>query len=432
VRRRAALVLGLVIAVGACRRAEKPRGVAAANPTPAPSIAPAPADAGPRLYDLLQTTSSEVAVSSNVDNPRDFPEHLLDGKPETAWNGKTNDLNGWIAFKVPPTTQVKQILVTAGFDKKSAQGDLFTMNHRIRKVRVTREGEAIGEFTLDIEKRELQPIPIDRPGGSYRIEVLATEPGTKTAWKELCVSELRVVGIPGKLDLNPFGPHVPDVRVGALGGVKLDKDTRAAVRALLASPSPDAFCAAHVAHWKPINDAHTGYPGPLPTECTPKPSLMKGAPVAPFQDAILLERDEDEAHLVSVAFQTATGWHMNGVTLFEDSRADPHCSWYGELYDPSVTFHATDAGGVALVQWHVGDDNHVVMADPDTGQLVQNIHSVVTFRAAICRVTGAGLVCDKAQEVEEHAEAKPLEGFKAWRSSVQLGVNKDGTLRRSK
>nr|MCU0685220.1 hypothetical protein [Polyangiaceae bacterium] len=58
----------------------------------------------------------------------DFPEHLIDGKPETAWNGKTGDLvGGWVAFRLPSGVRVRRIELSAGFDKVSSAGDLFTI-----------------------------------------------------------------------------------------------------------------------------------------------------------------------------------------------------------------------------------------------------------------------------------------------------------------
>jgi hypothetical protein len=426
-----ALLLLLLLVLVACSKktAPKPEPV----PTAWPAITTSTKDAGASaaIRDLLRDSTAEVAVSSNVDNPKDFPEHLIDGKQETAWNSKTGDLHGWISFEVSKDSHVTQILMTVGFDKKAADGgDLFTMNHRIKKVRVSRAGQAIGDFTLDTEKRGPQTIPIDKPGGVFKVEVLETVPGTKEKWKELVVSEF---GVRGRLDPKAIdfkGKHRPDVRVGALKGIKLTQENRLQVRALLDSASPQAFCAAHVAHWKPLNDAHNEYPGPLPTACSAHASVMKGAPIAPFTDAIVLERDEDSAHLLSIAFQVdGKTWHFNGPTLFQDSNADPHCSWYGELYEPSVgvTFHSTDAGPVALVQWHTGDDNHMFMTDEDGGG-AHVIHSVVTFWAAVCRKTAAGLSCDKDVEVDARREDLPLESFKTWRSTKQVKVKKDGTL----
>ena len=40
--------------------------------------------AAPTLSNLLYTTEAAVAVSSKVDNPKDFPEHLVNEKQETA------------------------------------------------------------------------------------------------------------------------------------------------------------------------------------------------------------------------------------------------------------------------------------------------------------------------------------------------------------
>lgn len=177
----------------------------------------AAADAGPPTpqlpkgqgkldVDLLHWSPASVGVSSNVDNPRDYPEHLVDGKPETAWNGRTGDLTARIAFRVPKGAYVRRIELSAGFDKKGPKGDLFTMNHRIKRVRVTREGDdgaesasskVIGEFTLDTSQRLPQPIPVGGSGGVYLIDVLEAEPGTNKAWRELVVSELHVMGEPG-------------------------------------------------------------------------------------------------------------------------------------------------------------------------------------------------------------------------------------------
>ncbi len=157
-----------------------------------------------RLVELLHWVPAVVAVSSRVDNPRDYPQHLVDGDPATAWNGKSGDLvGGWLAFVVPPEVRVRRIELSAGFDKVGKQGDLFTMNHRITKVAVERrEGtesapswRRVREVSLDPTVRTPQAIEIDEPGGAFRIEVLEVTPGTKTDWRELVVSELRVFGL---------------------------------------------------------------------------------------------------------------------------------------------------------------------------------------------------------------------------------------------
>lgn len=170
----------------------------------------------PNLLDIVPAT---LAVSSTVDNPRDFPEHLIDGNPSTAWNGRTGDLvGGYIAFRVPDDATVESIEMTAGFDKVSGAVDLFTANHRITKVEVLRVPTdatfSSKEASLDPNVRGLQSIPIHGKGGSYYVKVRATLPGTKAAWKELVVSEFRVTGAPGKERRAPTDPLV--VGVGTL------------------------------------------------------------------------------------------------------------------------------------------------------------------------------------------------------------------------
>jgi hypothetical protein len=155
-------------------------------------IAKDPGAATSKLSNLLYTTDAAVAVSSKVDNPKDFPEHLVDGKPETAWNGKTGDLRGWIAFRIPPNARIAWITLSTGFDKN----DLFTQNHRIKKIRIMRNKENVREVDLDVEQRAPQKIPLAVDGGEIRIDVLETVPGTKKEWKELTVSELAVWGDP--------------------------------------------------------------------------------------------------------------------------------------------------------------------------------------------------------------------------------------------
>ena len=63
------------------------------------------ADAGATgVPNLLALVPSKIAVSSTVDNPRDFPEHLMDGKLETRHciNSKSKTYEGdqWVRVEV--------------------------------------------------------------------------------------------------------------------------------------------------------------------------------------------------------------------------------------------------------------------------------------------------------------------------------------------
>jgi hypothetical protein len=183
---------------------------ASASTSAAPLATANEVDAGPP-EDLLWITASRIAVSSRVRNPRDLPEHLVDHKPGTAWNGRTDDLvGGWISFRVPKDARVSHVLLTVGFDRVSTKNgeDLFTANYRIKRVRVLLDGAVLREVDLDPSVRAPQRIDIARGGGTYRIEVLAVEPGAHAGWRELVVSELAVMGTPGKYSYKPRAPMV--------------------------------------------------------------------------------------------------------------------------------------------------------------------------------------------------------------------------------
>jgi hypothetical protein len=185
----------------------------------------------PGTVELLHRVPSVVAVSSRVANLGDRPEHIVDGQLDTAWNSRTGELAGaWVAFRVPASAQVKAIRLTAGYVHQNQDGDLFTMNHRIARVRIEKVGGDTHEARLDVERRDLQLIPFAAGGGDFKITVLETVPGSKKRWRELCISELEVWGIPGPPPpppkprpgvatvANPAGPRrtVPRVLVGSL------------------------------------------------------------------------------------------------------------------------------------------------------------------------------------------------------------------------
>ncbi|MFN0253122.1 MAG: NADase-type glycan-binding domain-containing protein [Kofleriaceae bacterium] len=144
--------------------------------------------------DLTRSVPTTIAVSSTVDNAAIKPEHIADGKLDTAWNSQTGDLTPHVLIRVPAETKVTAIKLTAGFTKVDKKlGDLFTMNPRIKRVRVSSGGKS-ADFTLDVAKRTLQELAIDLPPGDLHLAVLASEPGTKKSWREISISELEVWG----------------------------------------------------------------------------------------------------------------------------------------------------------------------------------------------------------------------------------------------
>ena len=90
---------------------------------------------------LLAHRSTTINVGSTVANRAIKPEHLVDGKLDTAWNSKTGDLVGaWLVVRLPADAKVQSIKLTAGFTKVDPKlGDLFTENPRIKKLRITHD-----------------------------------------------------------------------------------------------------------------------------------------------------------------------------------------------------------------------------------------------------------------------------------------------------
>jgi hypothetical protein len=346
----ASTVAALVLAFAGC----KPSGCgesssAAEPPDAAPPIASAgKADAGPTdpIVNLVYTTPAVGAVSSKVDNPKDFPEHLIDGKPETAWNGKTGDLvGGWIAFRVPADAHVSAISMSAGFDKRSKAGDdLFSQNHRIARVRVSRNGAALKEVSFNLGKRTPQDIKVDVAGGDFKIEVLEVAPGTKAEWRELTVSELAVWGTRGATRLTET--HLPSVRVGSLDPVDAGADAGTPLgtkpmRGPFASLA--TFCAGHEAEWKPRFAAEKDdYPG-----------FIEGPYCAVHDEAVLTEKAPArilEVRLVGltthdarndhVAIKTRRGWFLTPVIVATEELRNPGCAGGCSDQAPEFRFSA--------------------------------------------------------------------------------------------
>lgn len=145
--------------------------------------------------DLLRSVRTDLAVSTAYRNDVSQAAHLVDGNLETAWNSRSGDLVGaWIEVRLPATASVTSIGMTAGFTKRGDATDLFTGNHRVARVRVLRDGAEVAVLSLDPEARELQTLPVEGPGGVYRIEVAEVVAGSRSSWRETCVSELRIFG----------------------------------------------------------------------------------------------------------------------------------------------------------------------------------------------------------------------------------------------
>ena len=165
--------------------------------------------------DLLHRTGAQIGVSSEVENPTDMPDALVDGDPSKAWQSRTSDLKGaWVAFRVASDARIARIGIVPGVAQKTEALDLFTANQRVTKVRLTEydSGKLLGEFPLDPTKPELQYIPVDLPGGAYKITVTGVLAGSKKSWRELPIGGFTIEGKPGS-----DAPGPVSVYVGPLG-----------------------------------------------------------------------------------------------------------------------------------------------------------------------------------------------------------------------
>jgi hypothetical protein len=177
-----------------------------------------PAGEAREEVDLLREVHAEIVVSSVASPGMSGASRMVDGRMETAWNSASGDLVGaFIAVKLPDDAEVTSIHLIPGFIRNYQGQDLWTANHRIRKVRVTRNGEVVvPEHAFDLDSTELQSIPARGGGGLWRIEVLEVEPGTNRSWTEACVTELVFRGYAGS-DRAPR-PDGPLARVATLAG----------------------------------------------------------------------------------------------------------------------------------------------------------------------------------------------------------------------
>ncbi len=285
----------------------------------------------PALIDLLHSVPCVVALSSKVDNPKDFPEHLVDGKASTAWNSKTGDLHGYIAFRTPAVTRVKRVELTAGFDKVSPAGDLFTKNHRITRVRLSRGDKVVAEAALDPEVRTLQAIDVDEEGGDFRLDVLATLPGTEKKWQELAVSEFRVLGFANGAPENPA--HVPAMAIGELDGVKVHVATRGEGPA---GPflTVEELCVAWDKAVTPLIDAAfpgDRYPGKIghphchPLADPPPAAVALAVRKGPFKGGRFVALNDAEEEKLRLVLETDKGVSVTNVLLASFYHGDPGC-----------------------------------------------------------------------------------------------------------
>jgi hypothetical protein len=185
------------------------------------------AAAQPGWVDLLHTVQTTVATNSAYRNELGQVASLFDGDMQTAWNSATmpegDTSSRSIHVRIPQGARVHAIDLTVGFTKVQGTSDLFAGNRRLRRVRVRHAG---GEVlaSLNPDEQRLQRIPVSGATGDYEIELLEWVQGTRPTWRELCISELRVMG---EADASAPRATAPTPLLGALPGSVVAADVAA-------------------------------------------------------------------------------------------------------------------------------------------------------------------------------------------------------------
>jgi len=400
--RRLSLLLFFAM-IGGCSRCGSNETAFDAGPKPAPSSAVVTVDASAgTLDDLLHFTDARLGVSSKVQNPHDFAEHIADGKLDTAWNGKTGDLvGGWIGFRVPQEARVRLIEITVGYVAKSKKGeDLFDMNHRISKVRLSRDGVAIKEHELDPDSRTFQKIPLDQPGGDFKIEVLAVKPGSKKEWRELVVSEIKVFGIAGPA--KRADPSVPRVMVGGFDappptGVPAPKRVHSAPAAFA---SASEICEKWLA---PLKDKYAQYmdggvnPSGLPWE-PPEPSCSFSEETENNVGLVTFSHSDLEAAFGDIGVTYGGKTYALGEHFAYRSHFDPGCTGYGggSVADRKVVAGDPPKAIFQIYSFEVANPFPRVLEDGGLGEGASG-YRLMTMHEVTCTLAPSGPTCTKKE-----------------------------------
>lgn len=209
---------------------------------------------------------SRIGVSSAYHDDVSQVARIADGDLETAWNSRTGDLGAWIELAVPPDATVRAVALTTGFTHVTPRADLFTGNLRVSRVRLSRDGVTLGEYDLDTTSRALVEIPVNGPGGVFRLQVLVTAAGERADWREICGSEVRVFGISSSATADRSSPGTsigPVVGVSSADEVAGSDGGRAAVEAAEDEEDPAQIdlsgCRSLLSTWESYSSRLTPY-----------------------------------------------------------------------------------------------------------------------------------------------------------------------------
>jgi hypothetical protein len=337
-------------------------------------------------------------VGGNVN----VPEHLVDGDPKTAWNSRSGDRAAWIGFRVPDEAHVARVEIFAGFDATSGSGvDLFTGNQRVRRLRVLRDGIVLKEVAINPDQREFQSVAIDAPGGDFFLDVVELAPGTNPAWKEVVVSELRVIGtLPAASDIDAgtVTGEPPPVRVGSLDGVVFHE-------------------VADIPKWDSTYHLERTFTLAADGGANRQVTIVR-------EESNSAERKDLVGY--RLAIQQGVVWLLTsriGQQAHHESGKDQAIFREAQLAGPWAFVHIV-AGGTEYVSYDNKNsgDEHVC-----GGEFVDKLFDEVVA----CRTSRRQVFCRTAREDVEQFESGHVPALASWRANQRMVIDADGGVQMS-
>lgn len=343
-------------------------------------------DAAAAIVDLLRVTPSLVSVSSRSDGPRDFPEHLVDGNPETAWKTRNGDIVGaWVAFRVPDDAYVSHVMMSVGSERQSAGRDYFMEGPRITSVRVYRHNRRVSDVSLDPTMRQPQRIEINQPGGDFKIMVTSVVDGPPLPPHGLAVSQLSVMGTVSSTVRRQW--KAPPVQVGQLGPMDVTTST------FPAAPSVLRSCEDFIRYNDTALDEDRGSPWrsgaepAAPTRCQPARETQGMAP--PFTLTARIDIEQDLVGPDAVTFRGAVlGVEMPGhffqtdVRIAGEERSGATRTTYTLLGLDNPRWKDSSRIVVQVLETRIGDDEPrpaIRRAGGDAREQLTHVGSVCTL-----------------------------------------------------
>jgi hypothetical protein len=364
--------------VGSEARLQRPHAPTVEEPLEQAASAPR------ERVNLLRRTAARVAVSSQVASAKDRPEHLVDGRLDTAWQTQSGDLVGaWIRVRLPKGSHVERLGIVPGFDAVSAKhGDLFTANHRVARILVRQGSILLAEWKLDPNNRHMQFLDVEASDDELTLEIAEVVPGTRKGWSEVCVSELQVLGWADSLEEE----RTPTVVVGLFEEADVLTDA-ASGPAAAPCPPKDAWCG----DVEPIRE--------LPPE-------------GPYLELARYRKGFTE---IGVTLRTPEGYWDLPFSMGKEAQGDSSLAVDAQVVEAKIV------AGVLLLRVRYAAD--VRVSDDINADLEQD-HSE---RVLVCKAAGGAVRC--ASFITATARRTQLGEDVHWQPRLEVVVDERGRVR---